>query len=159
MQLPLRQHGRTILTLVCATALGAQQRGPGDGVGHQEHIAQVEPFQPLQIEGRGSAERTLAELAPQRVNFFVHAEQFLLCTERTDVVGHDILQLRDRGRAIEGRVIAAVSAGYAVCDDKLDGRPRVLRAKLRRRRVSGARRGAAPGAAAEHQCFGDGVAR
>ena len=70
MQLPLRQHGRTILTLVRATAFGAQQRRPGDGVGHQEHIAQVEPFQPLQIEGRGSTERTLAELALRRNRWF-----------------------------------------------------------------------------------------
>src|SRR5271168_1238350 len=50
MQEPLRQCLRTILTLMGAAAFGAVERRLRDGARHRQHVAQVEPFEPLQIK-------------------------------------------------------------------------------------------------------------
>ena len=51
-----------ILALMRAAAFIARQRSGGDRVGDAEHVAQVEPFEALQIEGGGVPGRMLAKL-------------------------------------------------------------------------------------------------
>ncbi len=62
-----------ILALMRAAAFGARQRCRGDGVRDGEHVAQVEPFEALQIEGGGVAGRMLAKLGCERDNFIERA--------------------------------------------------------------------------------------
>src|SRR5262245_34059229 len=59
---PLRGGRRKILPLVCAAALESLQRSLRNGARHEEHIAQIEPFEPLQIEGPPAMGWQFAEL-------------------------------------------------------------------------------------------------
>src|SRR6516165_8897361 len=47
---PGRQHLREIFALMGAAAFGPRQRGLCDRARNDEHVSQIEPFQPLQIE-------------------------------------------------------------------------------------------------------------
>ena len=68
MQLPLRQHGRKILALVGAAAFGAVERRFGDAPRHRQHVAQVEPIEPFEIERDNAARRPVAEFGAERRN-------------------------------------------------------------------------------------------
>ena len=50
MASPGRQHFRIIFALMRAAAFGPRQRGLCNRARDDEHVAQIEPFEPLQIE-------------------------------------------------------------------------------------------------------------
>ena len=152
MHLPLRQHFWEILALVRAAAFVARKCGRGDGVGDHEHVAQVEPFEALQIEGGGVARWMLAKLGRESGNLVECGTELRAGAERADVIGHGGLQMRDHRGGISGRFRFRVGA-YQI--KRCGG---VLRLELWLRHAFRALGGAAPGAAAEHQGLGDGIA-
>ena len=152
MQLPLRARLGEILALMRAAAFAAIERGLRDRLRNGDHVAQIEPFQPLQVERRAMSGRLFAQLLPERGNAGQRPAQFCAGAKRPDVVSHDGLQARDHRGGI--RNLATVPGR----PDKIDGGTRVLRSQSRRRRAAASRGGAFAGAAAEHQSFGDGVA-
>ncbi len=62
---PVAVETRMILALMRAAALGAGQRRQGDGLRHQQHVAQVEPVDQYGIERRCGRKRNLADLGFQ----------------------------------------------------------------------------------------------
>jgi len=68
--------------------------------GNAEHVAQVEPFQTLEIEAAIRGGRPLAELGRERSNAAERALKFCPSAKRPDIVGHDRLEPRDHGRSI-----------------------------------------------------------
>ena len=92
---PLRQHAGKILALVGAAAFGAGMRRRGNRARHRQHVAQVEPFEPAQVERRSAAGRPVAERTLEVLDRRQRACQPGLGPERSDVVGHDGLQTLD----------------------------------------------------------------
>ena len=118
----------------------------------QQHVAQVEPFEPAQVEGaaapsgRSPSARVMSSIARER------ALELCLGAERADVVGHGGLQRLDHGGGVRCRLRSSPSA-------------RRSSAVARRLRPEGCAPHAlrplgcaSSGAAAEHQRLGDGVA-
>ena len=98
---PLRQHAGKILALVRAAAFPARARGHGDRARDHEHVAQVEPFQPAEIESPPGRGRPFAERALHLCDRSQRAGELGLGTERADLVGHDPLQLLDHRGGVD----------------------------------------------------------
>ena len=148
---PLRQHLREILALVRAAAFGPQRRGLRHRAGDGQHVAQIEPVEPLHVERAAIAERPVAERAGELIDRAECALELVPGAQRPDVVGHGGLQpLQHLGGV--GHVLRRGAA------DQID---RGARGVVRRRHGLhrlGPRGGGAPGLAAEHERLGDGVA-
>ena len=95
-----------------AAALPARERGHGDGARDHKHVAQVEPFQPLQVEGPAVAIRPLAERAGHVLDRAQRAPKLFLGAERADVIGHDRLQLLNHRGGVD--VVAISAAGEQI---------------------------------------------
>src|SRR5215469_12283311 len=75
---------------------GRFRHGAGDG----EHVAQIEPFQALEIETAIRGGRSLAEFGGERSNAAERALKLCPSAEWPDIVGHDRLEPRDHCRCI-----------------------------------------------------------
>src|SRR5215469_8756083 len=85
---PFCDHAGKILTLVRAPALGAPQRRGGDGACDEQHVSQIEPIEPLRVEGLAITRRTIAEIACHLIDVAERALEFWPCAQRSDIVLH-----------------------------------------------------------------------
>src|SRR5689334_2475908 len=77
-----------IVTLVRATCLPAAERGFDDGVGHQQHIAQVKPINSLQVEAATVAKRGITQFASQPVDGLERPNEARCISQCADIVLH-----------------------------------------------------------------------